>query len=344
MAGRAFASDNWAGVHPDLLAALAAANDGHAPAYGEGDPYTARAEERFREVFGADACTFFVLTGTGANVLALGSLLRSHEAVICPEEAHVNADECGAPERFLGSKLLPVPAPDGKLTPALVESRARGFGVQHRVQPRVVSISQTTERGTVYTLAETRALAERAHALGLRVHMDGARIANAAAALGVSLREATRDAGVDVLSFGGTKNGALAAEAVVFFDAALAEGFAYARKQGLQLASKQRFVAVQLDALLAGELWRRNAGHANAMAARLAAAIGDLSGIDLAHPVEANAVFVRLPARARALARGPYPFHILDEASGLARLMTSWDTTAADVDGLAAALAAALRA
>ncbi|MCL4290520.1 MAG: threonine aldolase [Thermoleophilia bacterium] len=344
MAGRAFASDNWAGGHPEVLAALAAVNDGHAPAYGEGDPYTARAEERFREVFGPDTRTFFVLTGTGANVLALGSLLRPHEAAICPAEAHVNVDECGAPERFLGSKLLPVPAPDGKLTPALVESRARGFGVQHRVQPRVISISQTTELGTVYTLEETRVLADRAHELGLRVHMDGARIANAAAALGASLREASRDAGVDVLCFGGTKNGALAAEAVVFFEPALADGFEYARKQGLQLASKQRFVAVQLEALLQGELWRRNAEHANALAARLAAAIRGLPGVELVHPVEANAIFARLPARALPLAGGPYPFYVLDEPAGLARLMTSWDTTEDDVDGLAAALAAALAA
>lgn len=344
MAGRAFASDNWAGGHPEVMAALAAVNDGHAPAYGEGDPYTARAEERFREVFGPDTRTFFVLTGTGANVLALGSLLRPHEAAICPAEAHVNVDECGAPERFLGSKLLPVPAPDGKLTPALVESRARGFSVQHRVQPRVISISQTTELGTVYTLEETRVLADRAHELGLRVHMDGARIANAAAALGASLREASRDAGVDVLCFGGTKNGALAAEAVVFFEPALADGFEYARKQGLQLASKQRFVAVQLEALLQGELWRRNAEHANALAARLAAAIRGLPGVELVHPVEANAIFARLPARALPLAGGPYPFYVLDEPAGLARLMTSWDTTEDDVDGLAAALAAALAA
>lgn len=344
MAGRAFASDNWAGGHPEVMAALAAVNDGHAPAYGEGDPYTVRAEERFREVFGPDTRTFFVLTGTGANVLALGSLLRPHEAAICPAEAHVNVDECGAPERFLGSKLLPVPAPDGKLTPALVESRARGFGVQHRVQPRVISISQTTELGTVYTLEETRVLADRAHELGLRVHMDGARIANAAAALGASLREASRDAGVDVLCFGGTKNGALAAEAVVFFEPALADGFEYARKQGLQLASKQRFVAVQLEALLQGELWRRNAEHANALAARLAAAIRGLPGVELVHPVEANAIFARLPARALPLAGGPYPFYVLDEPAGLARLMTSWDTTEDDVDGLAAALAAALAA
>jgi len=326
------------------MAALAAVNDGHAPAYGEGDPYTVRAEERFREVFGPDTRTFFVLTGTGANVLALGSLLRPHEAAICPAEAHVNVDECGAPERFLGSKLLPVPAPDGKLTPALVESRARGFSVQHRVQPRVISISQTTELGTVYTLEETRVLADRAHELGLRVHMDGARIANAAAALGASLREASRDAGVDVLCFGGTKNGALAAEAVVFFEPALADGFEYARKQGLQLASKQRFVAVQLEALLQGELWRRNAEHANALAARLAAAIRGLPGVELVHPVEANAIFARLPARALPLAGGPYPFYVLDEPAGLARLMTSWDTTEDDVDGLAAALAAALAA
>ena len=257
MAGRAFASDNWAGAHPEVLAALVAANDGHAPAYGEGDPYTARAEERFREVFGPDPRTFFVLTGTGANVLALGSLLRPHEAAICPAEAHVNVNECGAPERFLGSKLLPVPAPDGKLTPALVESRARRLrhpapGAAARDldlagdRARHAS-TRSRRRGRSPTGRTSRP----AGAHGRRPDRQRRGRARRLTARGDPRRR------INVLSFGGTKNGVLAAEAVVFFDPVLAEGFEYTRKQGLQLASKQRFVAVQLEALLEGELWRR---------------------------------------------------------------------------------------
>ena len=235
--------------------------------------------------------------------------------------------------------MLPVPTPDGKLTPELIDTRAHGRGDQHRVQPRAVSISQTTELGTVYSLEEVRALAAHAHDLGMRLHMDGARIANAAAALGVGLRESTRDAGVDVLSFGGTKNGALAAEAVVIFDPALAEGFEYVRKQGMQLASKMRFVAVQLEALLTDGLWRRNAEWANAMAARLAAAIRDVPGVELLQPVQANAIFATLPAEAIQRVRPAFPFYVLDEATHTVRLMTSFDTAEEDVDAFAAALA-----
>lgn len=339
-ARRTFASDNSAGVHPEVLAAIAAANEGHVLAYGD-DVYTRRMESRFGEAFGDGVRVFPVFTGTAANVLALQALLRPHEAVICPESAHVNVDECGAPERFLGSKVLAVETVDGKLTPELIDRRARGWGDQHHVQPRAVSISQSTELGTVYTLAEVRALADHTHSLGLRLHMDGARIANAAAAQGVGLREATRDCGVDVLSFGGTKSGALAAEAVVVFDQELAEGFEYVRKQGMQLASKLRFLSVQLEALLAGELWRRNAEHANAMARRLADAVRDVPGVEIAQPVQANAIFARLAPDVLERARAAFSFYVLDERTRDVRWMASWDTTETDVDAFAAAIAGA---
>lgn len=339
MAGRGFASDNSAGIHPEVLAAIEAANAGHVYAYGD-DPYTGRAEERFRKVFGADVRVFFALTGTAANVLALQALLRPYEAVICARTAHLNVDECGAPERFLGSKALSVETPDGKLTPELVDLEARGWGDQHRVQPRAVSISQSTELGTVYSPAEVRALADHAHGLGMRLHVDGARLANAAVSLGLSLREATRDLGVDALSFGGTKSGLLAAEAVVLFDPSLAEGFEYVRKQAMQLASKMRFVSVQLEALLAGDLWRRNAERANAMAHRLAGAVRGVPGLQLTQPVEANAVFAILPEAAIPRLRERYPFYVVDERRREVRWMTAWDTTEEDVDAFARAVAA----
>jgi threonine aldolase len=349
MDGRGFASDNSTGIHPEILAALEAANEGHVYAYGD-DPYTRRMEVRFREVFGEDACVFPVFNGTAANVVALQALLRPFEAAICAETAHVNVDECGAPERFLGSKLLAVPAADGKLTPELVDHRASGWGDQHHVQPRAVSISQSTELGTVYLLEEVRALADHVHGLGMYLHMDGARIANAAAALGAGLREATRDQGVDALSFGGTKNGALAAEAVVVFDPALAEGLEYVRKQGMQLASKMRFLSVQLEALLRDELWRRNADHANTMARRLGAAVAGVPGVEVVQPVEANAVFATLPVDAVAPLHERFPFYVVDERLGLdervclVRWMTAWDTTEEDVDAFTRAVAEEVRA
>jgi threonine aldolase len=338
MAGRSFASDNAAGIHPEVLEALASANEGHVLAYGD-DPHTRRLEERFRELFGDGVRAFPVFNGTAANVLSLQTMLRPYQAAICAETAHVNTDECGAPERLLGSKLLVVPTPDGKLTPELVEGRASGWGDQHRVQPGAVSISQSTELGTVYTLDEVRALAEQAHGLGMRLHMDGARIANAATALGVGLRAATRDQGVDVLSFGGTKGGLLAAEAVVVFDPALAEGFEYVRKQGMQLASKMRFVSAQLEALLQDELWRRNAAHANAMARRLAAAVADVPWVSITQPVEANAIFAVLPAEAIAPLQARFPFYVVDGSRHEVRWMTAWDTTEEDVDTFARAVA-----
>ena len=342
---RGFASDNNSGAHPDVLAAIAAANDGHVVAYGD-DDHTAAARELFRRHFGERAEPFLVFNGTAANVLAIEALARPYEAVICPETAHLNVDECGAPERIAGVKLIAVPTADGKLTPELLAERITRIGDQHASQPRVVSISEATELGTLYTLEEIRALADLAHERGLALHVDGARLANAAAALDAPLRALTADAGVDALSFGGTKNGLLAADAVVFLDPEAARDFPFLRKQSMQLASKMRFLAAQFEALLGGELWLRNAAHANAMARRLADAITAIDAVELAHPPQANGVFARLPApaidRLRESLPAALPFYVWDDAAGTIRLMCSWDTTAEDVDELAAALRAAL--
>jgi threonine aldolase len=344
---RGFASDNFAGAHPDVLAAIAGVNDGHVPAYGD-DPYTAAAEQRLRGHFGDEVRPFLVFNGSAANVLTLIAAARPFDAVIGPDTAHMNVDECGAPERIAGVKLYTVTAPGGKLTPALVEARLRTIrvGDQHAAQPRIVSISNATELGTVYTPDETRALAELAHDRGMLLHVDGARLANAAACLDLPLRALATDAGADVVSFGGTKNGLVLGEAVVFCDPALADGFEYVRKQSLQLASKMRFVAAQFDALLRDDLWRRNADHANAMAGRLAHAVKEIPGVRITELVESNAVFAVLPvaARERLLAAwsGELPFHVWNAETGEVRWMTAWDTTENDVDEFAAAIADAV--
>ncbi len=334
---RHFASDNNAGVHPEVLAAIAGANAGHVPAYGQ-DPYTEAAIECFREHFGPGTRAWFVFNGTAANVLALQALMAPHQAVICADGAHIHLDECGAPERFIGCKLLLCPTPDGKLRPADIERHWHGIGDEHRVQPRIVSISQATERGTVYRPEEIRALADTAHRLGLYLHMDGARLANAAAGLGLPLRALTTDAGVDVVSFGGTKNGLLGAEAVLFLTGLEPADFKYLRKQGMQLASKMRFLAVQFTALLGTDLWRRNAEHANRMARRLAEAVRGIPGVELAQPVEANGVFVRVPARHIPALQERARFYVWDAATSEVRWMTAWDTTEEDVDRFAAAV------
>ena len=336
-----FASDNWAPAHPAVLAALAAANEGHTPAYGY-DPWTEGAVARFRALLGDDVAVFPVFNGTAANVLCLEALLRPHEAVICADLAHIATDECGAPERYLGSKLLTVPAPHCKLTPALAATRLTGIGDEHHAQARVLSVTQSTERGTVYSIDELRALGEWAHANGLLFHIDGARIANAAASLGVSLRETTRDVGADALSFGGTKNGAVGAEAVVLFRPELARLLPFQRKQGMQLASKLRYASAQLSALLDGDLWLANARKANAMASRLEAAVAGLPGLELVHPVQANAIFARLPLTAIPRLQQRAFFHVYDETAGVCRWMTAWDTTEADVDAFATAVCAEL--
>jgi threonine aldolase len=337
MSGASFASDNHAGVHPEVLAAIVEANSGPAPAYGD-DAWTARATELLRREFGPDAGVFLVFNGTGANVVGLQAMMRPYEAVVCAATAHINVDECGAPERFLGSKLIDLSTADGKLTPDAVEAAVWGVGDQHHVQARVVSITQSTELGTVYTVEEIRALADRAHSLDLLLHLDGARIANAAASLGVGLGDLGRAAGVDVLSFGATKNGALGAEAVVVLRPDLVHALPFIRKQSMQLASKMRYAAAQIVALLDGDLWLRNAAHANAMATRLADAVRDLPGVRLDLPVQANGLFPVLDPAATSRLQEAFPFYVWDEGTGQVRWMTSWATTPEDVDSFAAAV------
>jgi threonine aldolase len=337
---RGFASDNHAGVHPEVIEAIVAANDGHAAAYGA-DPWTARAQERFREHFGPAARAFPVFNGTAANVLCLEALTHPWQAVACARTAHLNVDECGAPERA-GRKLVVVDTPDGRLTPELVAPVLTRIGDEHAVQPRLISIAQSTELGTVYPPDAVAALAEWAHAHGMLLHVDGARLCNAAAALGCSLRALTADAGVDAVSFGGTKNGLMGAEAVVLLGDDVGDGFKYRRKQSMQLASKMRYISAQLDALLSGDLWQRSAAHANAMARRLAAAVAGLEHVRLTQPVEANAVFAVLPPPVTERLQRSWPFYVWDEGTGEVRWMASWDTTEDEVDAFAADVRAAL--
>ncbi len=342
-ARRDFGSDNYAGAHPEVVAAVAAANGGHQTSYGA-DVYTERLQGVLAEHFGRPVEAFPVFNGSGANVVALQSMLPRWGAVVCTEWAHINTDENAAPERVAGIKLLPVVTSDGKLTPETLAARAGGRGDEHRAQPAAVSLTQSTEVGTCYTPDEIGALAETAHALGLAVHVDGARIANAAATLGLPLRAFTSDVGVDVVSLGGTKNGALGAEAVVVLEQSAVDGLRYLRKMDMQLASKMRFVSAQLLALYDGDLWLRSAAHANAMAARLRDALATIPGVEIVLPVQANAVFAVLPPGVADRVRTRYWFYDWDGRPGMVRLMCSFDTTPADVDALAAAVAAAVAA
>jgi threonine aldolase len=334
---RGFASDNYAGVHPEILAAIALANGGHQTAYG-GDDYTAHLLRVIRSHFGPRAEAFPVFNGTGANVVALQALTDRWGAVICADSAHIHVDECGAPERVGGLKLLTVPTEDGKLTPELIDREAHGWDDEHRAMPQVVSIAQNTELGTLYTVEEIRALCDHAHERGMTVHLDGARIANAAAALDVPMRAFTYATGVDVLSFGGTKNGMLFGEAVVVLNPDAVRAMKHLRKLSMQLASKMRFVSVQLEALLAKDLWLRNARHSNAMARRLAAGVRAVEGVEILYPVQANAVFARLPHDVSERLQKRYRFYFWDEVAGDVRWMCSFDTTPDDVDGFVAAL------
>ena len=340
---RGFASDNYSGVHPEVLAAIAAANDGHQIAYGE-DAYTARLQEVFAHHFGEGVEAFPVFNGTGANVTGLQSMLPRWGAVIAASTAHINVDEGGAPERVAGIKILNVPTDDGKLTPELIDREAWGWGDEHRAQPLVVSITQSTELGTLYTPDEIRAIADHAHARGMRLHLDGARISNAAAALDLPLRAFTRDVGVDVLSFGGTKNGAMLGEAIVVLDPAASEGLLYLRKLNMQLSSKMRFVSAQLVALLEGDLYLRNARHSNAMAARLRAAVeagladGSIAGVSFSQPTQANGVFATLPDGVADALRESFRFYDWDAAKNEVRWMCSFDTSETDVDAFVAEL------
>lgn len=334
---RGFASDNYAGAHPEVLAALALANGGHQSAYGD-DEYTAHLQQIVRSHFGARAEAFPVFNGTGANVVSLQALTDRWGAVVCADSSHIHVDECGAPERVGGLKLLTVPTPDGKLTPELIDREAHGWDDEHRAMPQVVSITQSTELGTLYTVEEIRAICDHAHERGMKVHLDGARIANAAAALDRPMRAFTNAAGVDVLSLGGTKNGMLFGEAVVVLDPDAVRAMKHLRKLSMQLASKMRFISAQWDALLSGDLWLRNARRSNAMARRLADAVRDVDGVEILHPVQANAVFARLPNEVSERLQKRYRFYFWDEAAGDVRWMCSFDTGEEDVDGFAAAL------
>ncbi|MFI6928246.1 threonine aldolase family protein [Nonomuraea spiralis] len=334
---KSFASDNHAGVHPEILHAITTANPGDAPAYGD-DTWTSTFEHKIKETFGPTAEGFAVLNGAGANMVGLALMLGRYDAILCADTAHIATHETGATERLLGVKLRTIPTPQGKLRPDDIKAHLNLLGQHHEPQPRVVSISQVTELGTCYSPTEIAALAETAHASGLRLHVDGARLANAAAHLDCSLKAITTDAGVDVFSFGGTKNGALAAEAVVVLDPSLTDAVPYLRRQSLQLASKMRFISAQLSALLTDALWHRNASHANQMALRLANGITDVPGVSLAQPVESNAVFATLPHAVSESLRQHYLFHYWDEQAGTVRWMTAYDTTEEHVDDFLAAL------
>ena len=325
------ASDNWAGAHPAVMEAVAAANVGSSPAYGA-DVWTERAEHWFAEQFGADAKVFFVFGGTAANVVSLQAILRPHRALITSDCAHVGVDECGATERILGSKLLPLATREGKLTADQVRMACQDLHVPHQIHPGAVSLTQSTEYGTLYRPDELATITATARSQGLKVHMDGARIANAAAALGCSLKAITRDVGIDVLSFGATKNGAMAAEAVVVFDAEIAEELPFIRMQSLQLSSKMRFLAAQFIALGDEHRWLTCARHANAMAGRLAAGLADLPDVRITQPVQANAVFVVIPPEATRALQQHADFHVWDPNTGEVRLMTSWATTPEEID------------
>ena len=335
---RGFASDNYAGIHPEVLAALAVANDGHQVSYGD-DVYTEHLQAVFRGHFGERTEAYPVFNGTGANVVGLQAMTRRWSAVICAATAHINVDEGGAPEKVAGLKLLSVPTPDGKLTTDLIDQQAWGWGDEHRAQPHIVSITQSTELGTLYTPAEIAAICAHAHERDMLVHLDGSRIANAAASLDLPLRAFTTDVGVDVLSFGGTKNGLMVGEAVVVLNPGAVTGVKYLRKGAMQLASKMRFVSAQLIALLEGDLWLRNARHANAMAARLADAVRPVPGVVITRPVQANAVFAILPTEVADRLRKRFRFYDWDAHTGEVRWMCAFDTTPGDVDAFAAALA-----
>lgn len=330
MGKKSFASDNYAGIHPEILKAIADANQSHDTAYGA-DLYTQKAVELFKQQFGKNVDVYFVLTGTAANVLGLSALLKPYQAIICAETAHINVDEAGAPEKYTGSKLLTVKTSDGKLTVEDIKKQLSGVGDQHKVQPKIVSITQSTELGTLYTPEEVKRITVFAHANGLYVHMDGARICNAAAALNVSLAALTKDVGIDVLSFGGTKNGMMLGEAVIFFNKEISGDFKYIRKQGMQLASKMRFISAQFIALLSHDLWKKNAQHANAMAQFLSKEVKTISAIKISRDVQVNAVFAYVDPKIIPLLQEKYGFYVWDEAMSEVRWMTSFDTTEEDI-------------
>ncbi|HAS87876.1 MAG TPA: threonine aldolase [Desulfovibrio sp.] len=333
---RSFASDNYSGVHPEIMQAIMEANEDHMSSYGA-DPVSAEAESLFKGLFGKQAKIFFLTTGTATNTLILRHLCKSWNSVICSHDAHINVDECGSPEN-MGIKLMLAETKNGKITVDAIKPLVPAEPDVHRAQPAVVSITQNTELGTLYSVDEIKAICDFAHSKGLVVHMDGARIANAAAALGVSFKEMTVDCGVDVLSFGGTKNGCMCAEAAVFITPELGKDFEYIRKQNLQLISKMRYVGAQFKALLTDELWKRNAEHSNALARELAEKAGAIKDVNITRPVEANGVFAIIPEYAIEKLQERFPFYVWDDQTGEVRWMTSWSTTAEDIENFCIAL------
>jgi len=331
---RGFASDNNAGVHPQILKEIERANKGHVIGYGD-DPYTHEAQELFRIIFGPETDVYFVFTGTAANVLGLTGVTSSWNSIITAFSAHIEQDECGAPEKYTGCKVLTVDTPDGKLRKELLTRHLHGFDFEHHAQPRIVSITQATEMGTVYSTQEIRDLADFVHGYGMLLHMDGARIANAAATLNLPFRDFTTEAGVDVLSFGGTKNGMMFGEAVCFLKEGLSDNFKYIRKQGMQLASKMRYISAQFIAYFRNDLWLKNARYANMMGKKLADRISTIEGIKITQDVDANGVFVILPAAVADEVRSNYFFYPWNEELSEYRLMTSWDTTEKDIEEFA---------
>lgn len=332
---RGFASDNNAGVHPEVLQAILKANTGHVTGYGH-DVYTERARELFREHLGVSTDVWFVFTGTAANVMSLSAVTRSWNSVIVASTAHLEEDECGAPEKFSGCKILTVETDNGKIHPDSISRHVHGFDFEHHSQPKVVSITQSTEMGTVYQVSEIRDIAAYVHSKGMLLHMDGARIANAAVSLGIPLKAFTTDAGVDLLSFGGTKNGMMYGEAVCFLKPGLEQDFKYMRKQAMQLASKMRFISAQYLAYFSNDLWKRCASHSNRMASVLAEKLRQTDGIKISQKVESNGVFAIIPAEVAEKVRKQTFFYPWNEKISEYRLMCSWDTTEGDIDDLVA--------
>jgi len=339
---RGFASDNNAGIHSEILNEIASSNSGHVTGYGS-DVYTEKALALFKEHLGPFTETFFVFTGTAANVLGLSSILRSWNSVITASTAHLEQDECGAPEKLTGCKVLTVDTRDGKIDVSLLDKHMHGFDFEHHSQPKVISITQSTEMGTVYSAVEIREIADFAHSKGMLLHMDGARIANAAVALNLPFKAFTTDAGVDVLSFGGTKNGMMFGEAICFLKPGLSTDFKYMRKQGMQLASKMRFISAQYIAYFRDELWKKSASHSNDMAKILAKRLEPIKGIKITQKVQSNGVFVIMPSEVAERVRKQFFFYPWDEKVSEYRLMTSWDTTEEDIDGFVKLLLNELR-
>ncbi len=334
---RGFASDNFSGVLPEVMDAIQQVNHGHSMAYG-GDQYTASAIEKFKQLFGENIDVYFVFNGTGANVIGLSTLTESWNSVICPSTAHIQVDECGAPDKFTGCKFIPIEVTDGKLTPELIKTQLHGFGFEHHSQPKVISITQCTELGTVYTPEEIKAICDLAHEHDMYVHMDGARLANAVASLDVDVREITNKAGVDVLSFGGTKNGMMLGEAVIFFNPELSKNTKYVRKQSMQLCSKMKYIACQFEALLTDDLWLKTARHANKMAKMLETEVKNIEAIKITQKVQTNGIWAMIPKDKIEKLQNEYFFWVWDEHAGEVRWLCSFDTTEDDIKGFVSIL------